>query len=303
MAENLAKILESCIINNIFCNIISHQMTCVNVEFYNINIKINKHAYLKRTKDIQNIIYKLSFIENLNMNKDYIIVSNNFLIELGNNLDKLIHSDIMKDISLTFYCLNVYANKYNNDNIIMHYNFPNDNIKILYWKKDEIPINFIFEFTFNLWKKINSTLVFSYPDTYNNFTLSLSSVFKKEFHNYLNKHNIALIFTDTRYTNYMISKTEYKEGKKFITNLLKYINKDLLPQDYTTLTTIKPTMTKLINSHSNLKEHEYFKFFMFEDITLYFIHQLIFDIIQNSLFTTTNNIEDWISGYFSGLLE
>ena len=106
-----------------------------------------------------------------------------------------------------------------------------------------------------------------------------------------------------RWNSYIEIGTEYKEGKKFIRKLRKYIDKNVFIQDYKTLLTTKPTMTKLINSHSNLKEHEYFKFFMFEDITLYFIHQLIFDIIQNSLFTTTNNIEDWISGYFSGLLE
>ena len=302
MTELLAKVLESFMTNNGFCNTISHQMACVNINFYNIDIKKNKHAYLKRTEDIQDIIFKLSFIENFSISKNYSAVSNEFLIELSTNLNKLLHSDIMKDIALTFYCFDAYTNEYYNNDIIMHYNFPNDNIKILYWKKDEIPIDFIFKFTFNLWKKIN-TLAFSYSNSYDIFVFSLSPIFEKEYYNYKIKHNIASIFTDMRYTNYMISKTEYKKGKKFITELLKHINKDFFPQDYITLTTTKPTMAKLIESSSNLKEYEYFRFFMFENLTSYFVHQLIFDIIQNSLFTTTNNIEDWISGYLFGLLE
>ena len=303
MAELLAKVLESFMTNNGFCNTISHQMACVNTNFYNINIKKNEHSYLKRTKDIQNIISKLSFIEDLNISKDYSVVSNKFLLELGNDLDKFLHPNVIKDIALSFYCFDVYTNEYNYNKIIIHYNFPNDNIKILYWKKDEIPIDFIFEFSFNLWRKINSTLVFAYPNSYENFVYSLSSIFEKEYCNYKIKHYIASIFTDMRYTNYMISKTEYKQGKKFIIKLLKHINKDFFPQDYITLTTTKPTMVKLIESSSNLKEYEYFRFFMFENLTSYFVHQLIFDIIQNSLFTTTNNIEDWISGYLFGLLE
>ena len=77
----------------------------------------------------------------------------------------------------------------------------------------------------------------------------------------------------------------------------------MLPQDYIILTTTKPTMVTLVESSDNLKEHEYFKFFMFEKLTSYFIHQLIFDIIQNSSLNKTNNIQNWISGYFFSLLD
>ena len=111
MTEILGKILELITTNNGFCNTISHQMACVNMNFYNINNKKNKHSYLKRTKDIQNIICKLTFIEELNISKDYSKVADKFLIELGNNLDKLLPVGVMKDIALTFYCLDSYTNE------------------------------------------------------------------------------------------------------------------------------------------------------------------------------------------------
>ena len=231
MTEILEKVLESFMTNNGFCNTISHQMACVNTNFYNINIKKNKHSYLKRTKDIQDIIFKLAFIEDLTLSKDYSIVSDKFLLELGTELDKLLPPDIIKDIALTFYCFDVYTSEYNINNIIRRYNFPNDNIKILYWKKDEIPVDFIFEFSFNLWRKINSTLIFTYPSSYENFVHSLSSVFETEYYNYKIKHYIASIFTDMRYTNYMISKTEYRKGKHFIIKLLGHVNKNFFRSD------------------------------------------------------------------------
>ena len=70
--------------------------------------------------------------------------------------------------------------------------------------------------------------------------------------------------------------------------------------------TTKPTMPKLIQLHNDEnkknEEHEYFKIFMLSRQTPYFAQQLIFDIIQNSLFKKDRNINHWICGFLSGLV-
>ena len=90
-----------------------------------------------------------------------------------------------------------------------------------------------------------------------------------------------------RWNSYIEIGTEYKEGKKFIRKLRKYIDKNVFIQDYKTLLTTKPTMTKLLQLHDNKnennKDYKYFMIFMHEQWSLYFANQLIFDIIQNRL--------------------
>ena len=313
MTELLAQILDLSMSNNGFCNTISHQMACVNIEFYHINIKKNNNAYLKRTEELQYISDRLLYFERLKISQKYCIFSDENLIDLGEGLEYLLPIAITEDIALTLYCFDTYSDKYWheyedfwNDEIDTVVSFSKDYIKMFYLKKDNFHKDFVFDFSLDLWKKFKKNLVTDASSSMETFIFSLSSSFKKYYKYTETKHNVAEIFISMRWNSYEIG-TEYKQGQNFTRKLLKYMKKDMFIQDYNILLTTKPTMPELIQLHDEVNEknedHKYFTIFMLERWTPYFAQQLIFDIIQNSSIKKNKRIKRWIRGFLSGLID
>ena len=304
MVELLAQILDLLMSDNGFCNTISYQMACVNIEFYHINIKKNNNAYLQRTKKLQFVSNKLLFFEQIKTRYKKYKISNKTLINLGKNLDYLFPTNITECIALTLYCfITYYDTKWNENNNII--SFSKDYVKMFYLKKNDFHKDFIFDFSLDLWKKIKTNLILESSTSINMFIFSLSSSFKRNYSYYKTKRIVAEIFIYMRWHSYIEIGTEFKEGQKFIKKLLKHMKKDIFIQDYDILMTTKPIIPELIQLHDNIntnnEEHIYFKIFMLAQWTSYFTQQLIFDIIQNGLFKKDRCIDSWIYGYLSGL--
>ena len=304
MTEILAQILDLSMLNNGFFNTISHQMACVNTEFYHINIKKNYNAYLKRSKEIQYITSRLLYFEQLKINYKYCRISDEDLTIFGEELAYFLPNNISEDIALTLYCFNTYYDVYwnENDNIT---SFTKDYVKMFYLKENDFHKDFVFDFSLDLWKKFKSYLISESSASMNIFIFSLSSSFRMNYDSYKTKHIVAKIFISIRWFLYISKGTEYIQGQKCIRELLKYMKKNMFIKDYDILLTTKPTMLEL-NQFSNdiYKEHarsEYFKLFMLTQYSPYFIQELIFDIIQNGLFIKNRSIDLWIRGFLSGL--
>lgn len=305
MTEMLAQILDLPMSNNGFCNTISYQMACVNMEFYHINIKKNNNAYLIRTEKLQYVSNKLLFFEQLIYTKSK--VSDKTLIDLGKDLDYLFPKKITERIALTLYCFITYCDtRWNENNDVI--SFSKDYVKMFYLKENDFHKDFVFDFSLNLWKKFKTYLILESSSSMNIFIFSLSSLFKINYDSYKIKHIIAKIFISIRWFLYISKGTEYIQGQKCIRELLKYMKKNMFIQDYDILLTTKPTMLEL-NQFSNnniYKEYErgeYFKLFMLTQCSPYFVQQLIFDIIQNSLFVKDRSMDLWIRGFLSVLVD
>ena len=305
MTEILAQILDLPMSNNGFCNTISHQMACVNTEFYHINIKKNYNAYLKRSKEIQYITSRLLYFEQLKINYKYCRISDEDLTIFGEELAYFLPNNISEDIALTLYCFNTYYDVYwnENDNIT---SFTKDYVKMFYLKENDFHKDFIFDFTLDLWKKIKKNIALDSSVTIEQFIFSLSFSFKISFHLYEKKSIVAGIFISMRWNQNMVKGSEFNEGRKSSRKLLKYTTKDMFIRDYNILITTQPTMPELLRLHNNAfesnEEHEYFKIFMFNNFTYYFVQELIFDIIQNSSIKKNKRINRWIHGFLSGLV-
>ena len=313
MTELLAQILDLPMLNNGFCNTISYQMACVNMEFYHINLKKNNNAYLQRTEKLQYASNKLLFFEQLKTSYNKSKISNTALINLGKDLDHLFPSVITEYIALTLYCFTNYDTKWtyydtkwnDNNNII---SFTKDYVKMFYLKENDFHKDFVFDFSLDLWKKFKSYLISESSASMNIFIFSLSSSFRMNYDSYKTKHIVAKIFISIRWFLYISKGTEYIQGQKCIRELLKYMKKNMFIQDYDILLTTKPTMLEL-NQFSNnniYKEYErgeYFKLFMLTQCSPYFVQQLIFDIIQNSLFVKNISMDLWIRGFLSVLVD
>ena len=306
MTEILAQILDLSMLNNGFFNTISHQMACVNTEFYHINIKKNYNAYLKRSKEIQYITSRLLYFEQLKINYKYCRISDEDLTIFGEELAYFLPNNISEDIALTLYCFNTYYDVYwnENDNVT---SFSKDYVKMFYLKENDFHKDFVFDFALDLWKKFKKNMAIDSSNSMELFLCSLSGSFKISYSLYETKSIVAGIFISMRWNSYMEKGTEFNEGQKSSKKLLKYTSKDMFIQDYNILMTTKPTMPELIKLYNSVietnEEHEYFKIFMFNNFTHYFAQELIFDIIQNSSIKKNKRINRWIHGFLYDLVD
>ena len=210
-------------------------------------------------------------------------------------ITKYFSTFIMNKITFTLYCfscISPVSNCYLGHKIPALCFFPKDYCRMLYWKYDEIPSDFVFRFSLNFWNLINSiTKLTSLKLNILLFGLS------NQFQNYHKKFETRLKtfnrFKHIRFFSNEVSTDEYMFGCDIAINMIYWYSEDINQLEYVGLMTKNLTNIKL--STSNLLKSEYLAIILTTPNNTTFIQQLFIDIVKNSQYKNTKRMNGWIS--------
>ena len=214
---------------------------------------------------------------------------------------------MVDNIALTVYSFielspNIY--NYKEDKNKQNCFFPKDYFKMLFWKEDEFPDDFIFRFSLSFWEIINKKWIISSSDLYI-FLFSMSDNFTKNYKTIEIKSCIFSILEVIRFNSITYlesidpeySEKEFKKGTYDSIDLMDATNMSIYFQDINILLMTKPTIVELCKP--NLLKSDYLLLILKSDLSIYFIHQLIYDIIHNS----RNIFSCRLNGFINNLIE
>ena len=150
-------VLQYSINDNSFFNI-ARKMAYTSKWLYDIHYQKNSKNDNNHKIKIQYIIKEFNYLQSLNLESKCNKYSYNEIKKLGEMITKYFSTFIMNKITFTLYCfscISPVSNCYLGHKVPALCFFPKDYCRMLYWKYDEIPSDFVFRFSLNFWNLIN----------------------------------------------------------------------------------------------------------------------------------------------------